>query len=190
MSINAEFMSGQGARKAPQRTVIMGPPGSGKSTIGKALADSMGVPLISTGDLLREEALKGTDLGNRARVYMDQGQYAPDEVVNEALRHRLAMPDAVSGFVLDGYPRTKAQAEGIDNLTTIDKVVYLDLPSDVSEQRLLNRGKTSGRSDDTPEVIKSRLSLYERETVPVRGHFQKKGLETVVDARTPWRSLK
>jgi len=190
MSHNAEFMSGQGSRNAPQRVIIMGPPGSGKSTIGQALADSMGVPLISTGQLLRDEAAKGTPLGARAKSLTDQGMYASDDDVNEALRHRLAVPDAAGGFVLDGYPRTKAQAQGITNMSTIDKVLYLDLPSSESEKRLLNRGKTSGRSDDTADVITNRLALYDRETLPIRDHFQKQGLEQTIDAMNPWRDLK
>lgn len=168
----------------------MGPPGSGKSTIGQALADSMGVPLISTGQLLRDEADKGTPLGVRAKSLTDQGLYASDDDVNEALRHRLAVPDAAGGFVLDGYPRTKAQAQGITNMSTIDKVLYLDLPSSESEKRLLNRGKTSGRSDDTADVITNRLALYDRETLPIRDHFQKQGLEQTIDAMNPWRDLK
>lgn len=168
----------------------MGPPGSGKSTVGGALAASMGVPLISTGELLREEVRRGSDLGQQARPYLDSGQYAPDELVNEALRHRLSVPDAAHGFVLDGYPRTKAQAQGLDNLSPIDKVVYLDLPSEESEKRLLNRGKTSGRSDDTKDVIQARISLYEREAGPVREMFQKQGKEEVLDGKSPWRTVR
>jgi len=189
-SANAEFVSGMGVRRPAQRMILMGPPGSGKSTVGQALADSMGVPLISTGDLLRQHALEGTDIGKRAQPYVDSGKYAPDEVVTQALQHRLAVPDAAAGFVLDGYPRTKAQAQGIDNLSTIDKVLYLDLPTDVSLSRIAKRGKTSGRADDDESVARERMSLYARETQPVADMYEKQGRLDRIDAQSPWKSLR
>ena len=189
-SANAEFVSGMGVRRPPQRMVLMGPPGSGKSTVGRALADSMGVPLISTGELLRQHASDGTELGMKAQPYIDSGQYAPDEVVTEVLKHRLAVPDAAAGFVLDGYPRTKAQAQGIENLSTIDKVLYLELPTDVSLSRIAKRGQTSGRADDEASVARKRFSVYERETQPVADSYEQQGRLEKIDARSPWKSFR
>lgn len=189
MSNNAEFVAGAGVRAPAQRVIIMGPPGSGKSTVGGAVAASMGVPLISTGDLLRDEVARGTELGRKAKPFLDSGQYAPDDVVSEALRHRLAVPDAAGGFVLDGYPRTKSQAQGIDNLSTIDKVLYLDLPADESLARIANRGKTSGRSDDNESVARDRIALFDRETAPVADMYERDGRLNRIDARRPWRDI-
>jgi adenylate kinase len=178
MSLNAEFAKGQ--PRAPQRVLLMGPPGSGKSTVGQVLADSMGVPLISTGELLRQQVEQDTTVGREAARYLSQGQYAPDHVVDQVLAGRLQQPDATAGYVLDGYPRTVSQAEAIRD--QVDSVMYLDLPREESERRMLNRG----RADDIPEVIKDRLDLYERESGAVRKALP---AARVVDARRPWQGL-
>jgi adenylate kinase len=190
MPLNAEFISGRGQTRDPRRVVVMGPPGSGKSTIGGALAKSMGVPLISTGDILREESLKETDIGLEARPYLDSGQYAPDDLVTRALGRRLNAPDASAGYVLDGYPRTPEQASALDRLSPADEVLYLSLSEEESRRRILNRGKTSGRSDDNDEVITERLKTYRDTTKPVKDIYADKGILTEIDAENPWHLLR
>jgi adenylate kinase len=190
MPLNAEFISGRGQVRDPRRVVVMGPPGSGKSTIGGALAKSMGVPLISTGDLLRNEAEQGSDLGLEARPYLDSGQYAPDDLVTRALGRRLGAPDASAGFVLDGFPRTPEQASALDRLAPADEVLYLNLSEEESRRRILNRGKTSGRSDDNDEVITERLKTYQEKTKPVKKVFSDKGILTEIDAENPWQLIR
>jgi adenylate kinase len=190
MPLNAEFIAGRGQTRDPRRVIVMGPPGSGKSTIGGALAKSMGVPLISTGDILREESLKETDIGLQARPYLDSGAYAPDDLVTRALGRRLNAPDASAGFVLDGYPRTPEQASALDRLAPADEVLYLNLSEEESRRRILNRGKTSGRSDDNDDVITERLKTYQEKTKPVRKVFEDKGILTEIDAENPWHLLR
>lgn len=190
MPLNAEFISGRGQTQDPRRVIVMGPPGSGKSTIGGALAKSMGVPLISTGDILRDEAAKETELGLAARPYLDSGEYAPDDLVTRALGRRLGAPDASAGFVLDGYPRTPEQASALDRLAPADEVIYLNLSEEESRRRILNRGKTSGRSDDNDEVITNRLAQYKETTKPVKDLYADKGVLTEIDAENPWHLLR
>lgn len=190
MPLNAEFIAGRGQTRDPRRVIVMGPPGSGKSTIGGALAKSMGVPLISTGDILREEVAKETDIGFAARPYLDKGEYAPDDLVTRALGRRLNAPDASAGFVLDGYPRTPEQASALDRLAPADEVIYLNLSEEESRRRILNRGKTSGRSDDNDEVITKRLQTYKDTTKPVKDLYANKGLLTEIDAENPWHLLR
>lgn len=190
MPLNAEFIQGRGKTQDPRRVVIMGPPGSGKSTIGGALAASMGVPLISTGDLLRQEVAQGSDIGQQARPYIDSGQYAPDELVTRALGRRLNEPDASAGYVLDGYPRTREQVSALDSLTSIDEVVYLNLSDEDARARILNRAKTSGRSDDNDETITKRLAKYKESTEPVKNDLASRGILTEIDARSPWKTLR
>lgn len=190
MPLNAEFISGRGQTRDPKRVVIMGPPGSGKSTIGGALARSMGVPLISTGDILRREVAQGTEIGQEAKQYMRTGHYAPDALVTRALGRRLGEPDAAAGFVLDGYPRTPEQASALDRLAPADEVLYLNLSEEESRRRILNRGKTSGRVDDNDEVITERLKTYKETTGPVKGLYAKKGVLKEIDASSPWKHLR
>jgi adenylate kinase len=186
MPLNAEFIQGRGQTRDPRRVIVMGPPGSGKSTIGGALAKTMGVPLISTGEILREEAARETDIGLEARPYLDSGQYAPDELVTRALGRRLNAPDASAGYVLDGYPRTTEQVSALDRLSPADEVLYLSISEEESRRRLLNRGKTSGRSDDNDDVITDRLRTYKEQTAPVKGAFKERGILTEIDAQNPW----
>lgn len=190
MPLNAEFIQGRGKTKEPRRVVIMGPPGSGKSTIGGALAASMGVPLISTGDLLRQEVSKRSEIGEQARPYIDSGQYAPDELVTRALGRRLNEPDASQGYVLDGYPRTREQVSALDGLTSIDEVMYLNLSDDDARARILNRARTSGRSDDNDETITKRLAKYKESTEPVKNDLAARGILTEIDAKNPWNALR
>lgn len=172
-----------------QRVVLIGPPGSGKSTVGQALATKMGVPFISAGDVLREHVAHGTDLGRQAQPYLDRGQIAPNYLVASAVDQRLGAPDAARGFVLDGYPRTRGQADLFDKSHGADRVIHLDIDEQESLRRITKRAKTSGRSDDNARVLADRWRVYRSETEPVIGRYANKNLVQRVDGRRPWRDL-
>lgn len=161
--------------------ILFGPPGSGKGTQSDKLIEQYGLLHLSTGNLLREEIANKTKLGLEAKSYMDQGQLVPDEVVIGMIRSALQANPNAKGFLFDGFPRTVAQAEALDRLLAeLNEEISIVLALEVSEeelvQRLLNRGKTSGRSDDTDTgVIRARLVEYENKTSPVAGHYEKFG---------------
>jgi adenylate kinase len=160
------------------RLVIFGRQGAGKGTQSARLAEHYGAPHISTGDMLREAAEAGTPIGLEARAYMEAGNLLPDEVMLRVIEERLAQADVqANGFLLDGFPRTLGQAEALVGLTPIDVAVNLDVPEDVVLERMLGRG----RSDDTPELIRTRLAAYAAETVPAIEWFDHKGLLVTVD---------
>lgn len=165
--------------------VLFGPPGSGKGTQSENIVSTYKLQHISTGDLLRDEVSRHTPLGTEAKKYMDQGMLVPDEVVIGMISGKIDdMPDA-RGFIFDGFPRTRTQAEALDKLLEFKNTkIHLVLALDVSEQeltkRLLNRGETSGRSDDNDEIIKKRIKEYQSKTQPVANYYSEHGkLETV-----------
>jgi adenylate kinase len=169
-----------------ERVVLFGPPGVGKGTQGGRLAAALGVPAISTGDLFRAHVRDGTELGDRLSALIASGDYVPDSVTNTMLAERLAEPDAVGGFLLDGYPRTADQVAELDRLlalsgTSLDAVLLLAASDEVLEERLLKRAADQGRSDDTPEVIRHRLALYHRETAPLVALYDAADLVLRVD---------
>jgi len=150
------------------RVLIVGPQGAGKGTQAALLAENLSVPHISTGDIFRDNAGAGTELGLLAKRYMDSGELVPDEVTSAMVSARLAEPDAEPGFLLDGFPRTAPQAKWLEGLLAergqkIDAVLLLDVPDDVQLERMLVRG----RADDTVEAISRRLELYHTETKPL-----------------------
>ena len=154
------------------RIVLVGPPGAGKGTQAAFLAKNLSIPHISTGDLFRANISQGTDLGKKAKSYMDAGDLVPDEVTCGMVRARLAEPDAAKGFILDGFPRTLPQADALDIMldelgVDLDAIVELVVPDDVVVERLLGRG----RSDDTEEVIRNRQKVYRDETAPLLDHY-------------------
>lgn len=159
--------------------ILFGPPGSGKGTQSEKLVEKYGLMHLSTGNLLREEIAFKTPLGIEAKKFMDQGQLVPDEVVIGMVDTYFDKYKDAHGFLFDGFPRTVAQAIALDKLLTLKKteismVVALQVSEDELIQRLLNRGKTSGRSDDTNvDVIKKRLLVYENETAPVADYYKK-----------------
>lgn len=164
----------------------MGPPGAGKGTQAKFVAEHCGIPAISTGDIFRANVSQGTPLGVEAKKYMDAGEYVPDEVTNLMVRNRIDEPDAAPGFLLDGYPRTVAQVEELDGMIEhtghrLDAVIVLTVDSDEVVQRLLQRAKIEGRADDTEEVIRRRQELYAEETAPLIDVYKKRGLVHEVD---------
>jgi adenylate kinase len=168
------------------RILLMGPPGAGKGTQAVVLAERLGIPHISTGDIFRANVAGGTPLGIEAKRYMDAGEYVPDSVTNDMVRDRLSHDDARSGFLLDGYPRTLAQVGELDSMlaasgTALDRVVELTADTDEVVARLLNRAQEQGRADDTEDVIRRRLEVYTEQTAPLTAVYSDRGLLTQVD---------
>ena len=154
--------------------ILMGPPGSGKGTQAKRLVEKFGIPQISTGDILREAVASGSPIGQRAKALMAKGELVPDDVVIEIVRDRLARVDCKPGFVLDGFPRTRAQAQALDGILRDHgrdklRVVALTVADEELRRRILARGE--GRADDTPETVAKRLEVYRRDTQPVLEHY-------------------
>ena len=168
------------------RLVLMGPPGAGKGTQAKFIADHFKIPAISTGDIFRANVSQGTPLGQEAKRYMDAGEYVPDEVTNKMVRNRIDEPDAVPGFLLDGYPRTLAQVEELDGMIkftghALDAVVCLTADDDVLVSRLLQRAQLEGRADDTEDVIRRRQEVYADQTAPLIDVYRDRGILVEVD---------
>jgi adenylate kinase len=159
--------------------ILFGPPGSGKGTQSERLVEKYGVVHLSTGNLLRAEIAQKTPLGLEAKSFIDKGQLVPDEVVIGMVDSYFDLHKDARGFLFDGFPRTVAQAKALDRLlelkkTAISSVLALEVNEEELVKRLLNRGKTSGRSDDTDEsVIRKRFSVYTDETSPVAEHYRK-----------------
>jgi adenylate kinase len=161
--------------------ILFGPPGSGKGTQSEKIVEKFGLIHLSTGNLLRQEIAEKTPLGMEAKNIMDKGQLVPDEVVVGMIDSCLEKHADAQGFLFDGFPRTIAQAEALDKLldlkkTSITKVIALNVTEDELVKRLVKRGETSGRSDDTDEaIIRKRFSVYRSETEPVAEHYKALG---------------
>jgi adenylate kinase len=162
--------------------VIMGPPGAGKGTQGKLIAADAGIPHVNTGDMFRAEVAAESDLGRRIRTILDAGDLVPDDLTIEVVRSRLAQDDTVDGFVLDGFPRTLAQAEALDRvLEELDRgelsvVLDFHVSDEVALDRLLGRAAEQGRSDDTPDKIQHRLRVYHEQTEPLVEYYLARGI--------------
>jgi adenylate kinase len=188
--------------------IFLGPPGAGKGTVAQAITDELGIVQISTGDLLRAAVKEGTDLGMKAKEYMDNGQLVPDELVIGLLKERILKEDCENGFILDGFPRTIPQAQAIDSSDVkIDKVINFNVPDELVIHRITGRrtSKSTGkiyniypdcapnpkeghpeedlmqRDDDNEEVVKKRLVQYKDMTEPLIGFYNAKG--TLVDIK-------
>jgi adenylate kinase len=163
--------------------VLLGPPGSGKGTQAERLTQAYQIPAISTGEILRAQRLAGTRLGRQARAFMDRGELVPDDVVIGIIGHRLDEPDTQTGFILDGFPRTVAQAQALDTLLAqlerpIDAVVYLE----IGRQALLDRLGHRHRSDDRPEIVAHRIDVYLEQTAPLIDYYRERGTLRAIDA--------
>jgi adenylate kinase len=172
------------------RLILMGPPGAGKGTQAKVIAERLSIPAISTGDIFRTNVSEQTELGIEAKRYMDAGDYVPDEITNAMVRDRIAEADAVDGFLLDGYPRTVSQVEELDAMLAetgkqLDAVVVLTVDKDEVVGRLLRRASHEGRADDTEEVMRHRQDVYEQQTAPLLKVYDERGLLVEIDGMGP-----
>ncbi len=197
------------------RIVLLGPPGSGKGTHGRRISECIAVPIVATGDILRQAIKEGTALGKSAEEHVKSGRLVPDETVLGLIETRLGRPDAARGFILDGFPRTVAQAEGLKAILgdrRLDRVVNLIVPVEVVVNRLQNRwlcsqcgaiyntstapprvagrcdkcgGALKQRTDDEPETVRRRLEVYARETAPLVAYYEREGVLRNVDASGP-----
>lgn len=168
------------------RLLIMGPPGAGKGTQAVALAKRLGGAHISTGDIFRANVEEQTELGQAAQRFMDAGEYVLDEITNAMVKDRLARDDARDAFILDGYPRTVDQVDTLRKIlntlgTQLDGVISLVVDPEELIQRLLKRAETSGRADDTEDVIRHRQEVYTQETAPLLAVYGERGLLIEVD---------
>ena len=168
------------------RMVLLGPPGAGKGTQAARIGRRLGIPAISTGDIFRAHVAGSTELGRRARAYMDRGEYVPDSVTNAMVADRLAEDDAASGFLLDGYPRTADQVDALERMLSergeaLDVVVEITADADAVVERLLGRAAEQGRADDTEPVIRRRLEVYAEATAPLATIYEDRGLLLRVD---------
>ena len=181
--------------------IFLGPPGAGKGTQAQIVCQRLGIPQVSTGDMLRAAIAAGTEMGRKAKEYMDQGQLVPDEVVIGIVRDRLAKEDCRKGYILDGFPRTVEQAKALSTFAKIDVAINLDVPDDVLVKRLSGRrvcplcgapyhverlnGETVCKADGTPliqrdddraETVLNRLTVYHQKTAPLIDHYRNEGL--------------
>jgi adenylate kinase len=165
---------------------LIGAPGAGKGTQAEKLSAAFNIPAISTGDIFRHNVKNETELGKQAKAFMDRGEYVPDSLTNALVRDRLSHTDAGAGFLLDGYPRTAEQVTELDEIlseqgTKLDVVVQLTADTDEVVRRLLNRAIEQGRADDTEDVIRRRLEVYEEQTAPLTSVYAARQLLVTVD---------
>ncbi|MEH6781475.1 MAG: adenylate kinase [Rhodoglobus sp.] len=169
------------------RLLLIGPPGAGKGTQAARLAEIYGVPAISTGDIFRSNVKNGTELGNKAKAFMDAGDNVPDSLTNALIRDRLEDDDAKNGFLLDGYPRTTDQVRELDAFlashgAALDVVVELEADPEIVIGRLRKRALEQGRSDDTEDVVRHRLEVYSEQTAPLITTYADRGVLVTIDA--------
>lgn len=193
------------------KLILLGAPGAGKGTQAEVLCQKLGIPTISTGNMLRTAIQEGTPVGLQAKSLMDAGKLVPDEVIIQIVAQRIAQPDCAAGFILDGVPRTIAQAEALDAAgVRFDRVLSLEITDQEIEERMSGRrvcskcgasfhiharptkvegvcdncgGPVVQRDDDKPETVRHRLKVYHQQTEPLKGYYQAKGLLTLVDNR-------
>jgi len=174
----------------PLDLVLLGPPGSGKGTQAARLAAKYGIPAIATGDILRAQVEAGTGLGVQVKAYLDRGELAPDSLVIDLIRHRLADRDTLRGFILDGFPRTVPQAQALDVLLIelgrpLDAVLYLDVDRQSLLDRLGHRAEIDQRSDDRPDVIAHRIDVFLDQTAPLIDYYRQQSKLRLIDGMQP-----
>ncbi len=172
------------------RIILMGPPGAGKGTQAAIISGRLGVPHISSGEIFRVNMAADTALGHAAREYINAGNYVPDDITNGMIRDRLAEADVKPGFLLDGYPRTIDQIHRLDEILadlgqSLDKVVELTADIDIVVKRLVARAALEGRTDDTDDVIRNRMRVYDEQTAPLTAVYEGRGLLQRVSAIGP-----
>lgn len=172
------------------RLILLGPPGAGKGTQAKILVEAYGIPQLSTGDILRAAIAAQTPLGLEAKAIMDRGDLVSDTIVNGIVSERIDAQDCKPGFILDGFPRTIAQAEALDGMLAskgikLDAVIELTADADELVRRVIQRSKDSNRPDDNPEVIRKRLDVYQTSTAPLVDYYSRQGLVKTVDGMEP-----
>ncbi|MGB5959596.1 MAG: adenylate kinase [Coleofasciculaceae cyanobacterium] len=171
------------------RLIFLGPPGAGKGTQAKLLAEILNIPHISTGDILRGAVAQATPLGKKAQAFMKKGELVPDELLLDLVRERLNQADAQGGWILDGFPRNVSQATFLDGLLQERQhhceCINLEVPDDVLIERMLERG----RNDDTPEAIRTRLSIYNNDTAPLIGYYRDRSTLKIVDGDRPMEEV-
>ncbi len=178
------------------RLLLLGPPGAGKGTQATRLVEKFGIPQLSTGDMLRAAVKAGTPIGRQAKAIMESGALVSDDIVVGIVADRIDEPDAANGFILDGFPRTIAQAEALDAMLAgkglkLDAAIELQVDSGKLVQRILRRAEEARaagqavRKDDDPEVFKTRLAAYERDTAAVTPYYREHGLLHFVDGMAP-----
>lgn len=168
------------------RLVLLGPPGAGKGTQAQILAERLGVPAISTGEMFRSAVAEASGIGAQVKAYLDRGELVPDELTVEVVARRLAQPDAREGFILDGFPRTVPQAKALDELLEragrpVQLCLLLQVDAERVVERLRRRAEIEGRSDDTEDGIRTRLRVYEERTAPLFDYYGDRGLAAAVD---------
>jgi adenylate kinase len=168
------------------RILLLGAPGAGKGTQAATLVERLGIPHISTGDMLRKAVADKTEIGLEAKVVMDAGKLVSDDIVIAIAEERLSQPDTEKGFVLDGFPRTRAQAEALDDTlsrlgTPLARCVAVTVDTEAVVQRLLKRARLEGRADDNEETIRERMRVYDAQTAPLLEYYGGKGILSEVD---------
>jgi adenylate kinase len=163
-----------------RRLLLLGPPGAGKGTQAQRLGAELGIPQISTGDMLRAAVAGGTEIGKLAKATMDAGKLVPDEVVIGVAEERLARDDAKRGFILDGFPRTASQAQALDRMLgklgcRLERCVALIVNEEELVKRLLRRAQLEGRTDDNEETIRTRMRVYRESTAPLIAYYRERG---------------
>lgn len=213
-SVDEKEVVGEGTSEKEckvMKVILLGPPGAGKGTQAEAICKRLSIPTISTGNIIREALKSGTELGKRAKSFIDAGKLVPDEVVINIVKERIAKSDCKNGFILDGFPRTIPQAEALDSMgVIIDKVIYIDVPDEVIIGRMSGRrvcekcgasynleykkpikdgtcdncqGTLVQRKDDHPETVKERLNVYHDETEPLKEYYEKQGRLVVINGQ-------
>lgn len=172
------------------RMLLLGPPGAGKGTQAQLIVERLGIPQISTGEMLRAAVAAGTDVGKQAKAFMDAGKLVTDEIVIGVARERLDQDDARKGFILDGFPRTVAQAEALDAMlagmgVALERCVAITVAEDELVRRLLERAEIEGRSDDNEDSIRIRMAEYREKTEPLVAYYRAKGVLAEVDGLGP-----